>query len=356
MEVLTSMFDSANWKLIDFRKYVDVSPKAHELSSRGRDNRASILYFREFTEETLKNPSLLSKAYASLADEAEVNNHHYMMCHEDMSVVPKHKKYLSWLAAATQRFEVTIVYTYRETMSLYVSQYNAHAETRLHQESLLSYIEHTDFHNPKTAVLPWKSHFENVVVMDYYGILAANQRIERVFFCEIMAIEGFCDFDFTPVKGTNSGESKEFDNKLAGVQRVFLEHAADKCQKLPDDAYTPKYLEVIEKAYQVAKVPAIPVKTTTPTKASKERFYELMVTDFDQYGSMKYKNITANADALEKASTYDVDGPAILNDASFTNMFKGLLEKNAHPGDCREIRTFTDEHIHPIHKHHNVSV
>jgi hypothetical protein len=347
MEALTSMFDSANWKLIDFRKYVDVLPKAHELSAQGRDNRAAILYFGQFLQETSRDPSLLSKAYSSLADEAEANNHHYMMCYEDMRVIPTHNpEYLSWLAAATQRFEVTIVYTYREAMSLSISQYNAHGEARLHRESFVSYIEDKGFNDPEGGrVLPWKSHFENVVVMDYYGIMAANQRIERVFFCEIMAIEGFCDYDFTQNEIKNTGESKEFRNLLAGVQRVFLEYAADKCQKLPDNAYTYKYLEVIEKAYQVANIPAIPVKSATPTKATKERFYKLIVTGFDQYGSMKYKNITANADALKKASTYDVDVPAILNDASFTNMFKGLLEKNAHPGDCREIRKFTDKHI-----------
>jgi hypothetical protein len=349
MEDLTPMFDSANWKLIDFRKHVEFLPEPHanQLSAKGRDNRAAILYFGQLLDQTIRDPSLLSKAYSSLADEAEANNHHYMMCYEKMHAIPMHHpEYLSWLAAATERFEVTIVYTYRETMSLSVSIYNSHADTRMHQESFLSFIEHTDFNDPRTGVLPWKSHFKNVVVMDYYGILAANQRIERVFFCEIMAIEGFCDYDFTQNKIKNTGESKELRNKSAGVQRVFLEYAADECQKLPANTYTPMYLAVIEEACQVAKVPAIPVKTSTPTRESMKRSYEVMVADFDQFGPMKYKNITANVDALKKASTYDVDGPAILNDETFIKMFKGLLKKDAQPGDCREIRKFTDKHIH----------
>jgi hypothetical protein len=182
--------------------------------------------------------------------------------------------------------------------------------------------------------------------MDYYGILAANQGIERVFLCEIMEIKGFCDYDFTRKRIANSGASKESDNKLGGVQRAFLEYAADQCQKLPADAYTPMYFKTIKKAYEEARSPAIPVKTIIPTQDSKKRSYKKMIDTFDQYGSMKYKNITANTDALKKASTYDVDGPAILHDESFIKMFKGLLKENAHPGDCREIRKFTDEQIH----------
>jgi hypothetical protein len=346
MEYETSMLNSSNWRLIDFRKYidVDVSTTFERLYEHDRERRAIILSFGDFLAESLEDPKMLSKAYSSLADKAEANNYHYVMCHEDMHVIGRrHENYLSSLAAATRRFEVTIVYTYRESQSLCISSYNAHP-TRLKHESLISYMKNTYSH--QTEALRWKSHFADVVVMDYYGILAANQGIERVFFCEIMEIKGFCDYDFTQHGTANSGSSKELVNKLAGVQRAFLENAADQCQKLPANAYTPMYFKTIEKAYEEAKSPAIPVKTTTPSKDSKKRSYEEMVDAFDQYGSMKYKNITANADALKKASTYDVDGPAILHDESFIKMFKGLLKEDAHPGHCREIRKFTDREIH----------
>jgi hypothetical protein len=344
MEYETSMLNSSNWRLIDFRKYIDVSKECDKLSYNDRERRAIILSFGDFLAESVKDPSLLSKAFSSLADEAEANNHHYVMCHEEMHTTSRIPKKMFLLAEATSRFEVTIVYTYRESQSLYVSRYNARAMRRLKFESLKSYMENMP--SLQAEALPWKRYFANVVVMDYYGILAANQRIERVFFCEIMDIKGFCDYDFTQHGIANSAASKVLDNKLGGVQRAFLEYAADQCQKLPANAYTPMYFKTIEKAYEKAKSPAIPVKTSTPTQDSKKRSYKEIVDTLDQYGSMKYKNITANIDALKKASTYDVDGPAILHDESFIKMFKGLLEKDAHPGNCREIRKFTDEQIH----------
>jgi hypothetical protein len=345
MEKETSVFDSSNWRLIDFRKHTQTPDKLGKLSDNDRERRAMILSFGHFLVESVKDPSLLSKAFSSLADEAEANNHHYMMCHEEMhTIFNHHQKLISTLAEATRRFDVTIVYTYRESHSLYISRYNARAIERVTHESLISYMENKDGH--QSEALKWKSHFANVVVMDYYGVLAANQNIERVFFCEIMDIKGFCEYDFTQDGTANSGSSKELGNKLGGVQRAFLEYAADQCQKLPANAYTYMYFTTMEEAYEEAKSPAIPVKTSTPTKESKKRSYEIMIDTFDQYGSMKYKNITANIDALKKASTYDVDGPAILHDESFINMFKGLLKKDAHPGDCREIRKFTDKEIH----------
>jgi hypothetical protein len=346
LEYGTDVLNSTNWRLIDFRKYIDVSKEYDHFSYNNRERRTIILSFGDFLAESLKDPALLSKAFSSLADEAEANNHHYVMCHEEIHTISHyHPKYMSLLAEAISRFEVTIVYTYRESQSLSISRYNARAMRRMNFESLISYMENTPA--PPEA-LEWKPHFENVVVMDYYGILAASQRIERVFFCEILDIKGFCDYDFTQYGIANSAASKELKNKLGGVQRAFLEYAADQCQKLPPNAYTLMYAETIEKAYQKANSPAIPVKTSTPTQDSKKRSYEVMIDTFDQYGSMKYKNITANIDALNKASTYDVDGPAILHDETFINMFKGLLKEKALPGDCREIRKFTDEQIHKI--------
>jgi hypothetical protein len=336
--------------VIDFGKYVDVSSTSEKLSSIDHDSKKVMISFGKFTMQSAEDPSLLSEAYSSLADEAEANNYHLVMCHEVMHTIPhKHPNYLSTLAAATSRFEVTIVYTYRESLSLYISGYNAHAIDRLKHESLISCLEDTYPISLQAEALPWKSHFEDVVVMDYYGILAANQSIQRVFFCEIMEMKGFCDYDFTQNRVANPAAAKEYTNKLAGVQRAFLKYAAEQCQKLPPNAYTPMYLETMEKAYQKAKSPAIPVKTSTPTDDSKKRLHELMVADFDIIGSMKYKNITANTDALDKASTYDVDGPAIKNDESFINMFKGLLKKNGHPGDCREIRKFTIKSLQSLH-------
>jgi hypothetical protein len=343
--------------VIDFGKYVDVSSTSEKLSSIDHDSKKVMTSFGKFTMQSAKDPSLLSEAYSSLADEAEANNHHLVMCHEIMHALPGHyPNYLSTLAAATSRFEVTIVTTYRESLSLYISKYNAHAIERLKHESLISslthftsHIEDTNTHSLQTEAIEWKSHFKDVVVMDYYGILAANQSIQRVFFCEIMEMKGFCDYDFTQNRVANPAAAKEYTNKLAGVQRAFLKYAAEQCQKLPPNAYTPMYLETMEKAYQKAKSPAIPVKTSTPTDDSKKRLHELMVADFDIIGSMKYKNITANTDALDKASTYDVDGPAIKNDESFINMFKGLLKKNGHPGDCREIRKFTIKSLQSLH-------
>ena len=58
-----------------------------------------------------------------------------------------------------------------------------------------------------------KFGFQNVVIIDYYGVLAANKDISYVFFCEIIGV--FCDVQF-------SGEKTNLSADLISRQLAYL--------------------------------------------------------------------------------------------------------------------------------------